>query len=161
MKGNYKEWALIRQSNEERVIEILENKANFQGWKTICKNVGQGKQGIDLKLEKDNSIIVVEAKGEREGPPQHSSEVKGALGEIIMDMKGENLNRICCYCIAFPDTPSFQSIVNDIPVTPRQKLNLTVILVDCSAGQIGVRQPDSQREVKFSTFDSLLEPTPK
>lgn len=152
MADDYETWAMIQRNLEPRVIEVLESKANSEGWTTVCKNVGQGIRGIDLKVQKDNRSIVIEAKGEREGPPQHSSEVKGALGAIIMDMKVET----SCHCVAFPDTAGFQRVVRDIPETARRRLGLRVLLVDCPTGRVKVIAPNSQSASDLCAFDGLF-----
>ncbi len=154
MEDNNEKWEIIRQNPEEQVIEILENRANAEGWKTIDKNVGRV-QGVDLKLLKANNVIVIEAKGEREGPPQHRSELNGVLGEIIMDMKEEKLHQVYSYCIAFPKTDRFRRTVDNIPLKPRQRLGLNIIFVDCSTRLLTVLQSAAQHEIALNNFDEL------
>ena len=153
--SEYKKWEEIMQNIEDRVIEELEKKAKSEGWIPI-KNVGRGKPGVDLKLTKDNRIIIIEAKGERLGPPQHGSEVRGALGEIIMDMKGESPAKVYCYCMAFPDTKGFRRVVHDISAIPRQRLGLNIIFVECPEGSLKLLQPGAPNATNLSNLDELF-----
>lgn len=73
-----------------------------------------------------------------------------------MDMKEEKLDKVCCYCVAFPATEGFQKVVCRIPTTPRQLLGLNVISVKCTEGLIKLRRPQASDEIDLRNFDELF-----
>ncbi len=141
-----------RKWSEGRVVEELEKRAKSEGW-TTEKHPGN-EPGVDLKLGKDNRIIIVEAKGERPKQKHAGGRVEAALGAIIMDMKEENPDKV--YCVAFPATEDFQKVVCEIPTTPRQRLGLSIIFVECPTGLLKVLRPDAEDAIDLSKFDELL-----
>ena len=143
-----------KMCNENIVINQTEKKAKCDDWETIYKNDIPGQTGIDLKLKKGNSIIVIEAKGGRVSQKNAKSRIEMALGAIIMDMEKENSDKSYYYCLAFPATEAFKKC--EIPSRARQQLGLNIIFVDCSTGLLKIIRSDRKDMTDFSSFDELL-----
>ena len=139
--------------SEDRVIEQLEKKAEREDWIVVEKHPGL-EHGVDLKLQKGNRIIVIEAKGERRSRTQHSA-VEGALGAIIMHMTERTANR--AYCVAFPSTDAFRNLVRNVPMMPRQRLGLNIIFVEETV-LLNVLFPNAPNPSKLNNFDELFNP---
>lgn len=149
-------WETIMQHSHDSVVEVVEKKAKDDGWKTEKKHLGN-EPGIDLKLEKNNRIVIIEAAGERPNQPDITGRVKMALGAIILDMKNEEPKKEYRYCLAFPATPAFTKY--QIPRKPRKQLQLDIIFVECSSGLLKVLLPDgkdTEDAIDLSNFDELF-----
>jgi len=144
------------QCSHDSVLEELVKKAEVGGWK-IQKHMGR-EAGIDLKLERNNRIVVIEAVGERPDQPNITGRVKMALGAIILDMKNEETENEYRYCLAFPATPAFTKY--QIPRKPRKQLQVNIIFVECSSGLLKVLLPDgkdTEDGIDLSSFDELFQ----
>ncbi len=162
----YKKWVGIKKQQEEVatensetiVVNRIAERANSEGWKTDLKHEQPGEGGIDLRLKKsdDNRIIIIEAKGERVNLSQRDgrSRIIFALGQIILDMKDEEPDRVYRYCLAFPATPAFTKC--EIPRKPRKQLGLNIFFVECSTGSLKVLLPDGKDAIDLSNFDELF-----
>jgi hypothetical protein len=146
-------WEERTKNSHERVVEALDRKANNDGWKTVEKHSGP-EQGIDLKLEKDNRLVITEVAGERPAQPNVTGRVKMALGAIMMDMNNEEAGREYRYCIAFPATEAFERC--KIPVQARKFLGINVIFVKCATGALKVLLPDANNVTDLSNLDGLF-----
>jgi len=137
--------------SEDHVVELLEKKAECEDWTVVEKHPGL-EHGVDLKLQKGNRVIVIEAKGERKARTQHGA-VKGALGAIIMHMTEGTADR--AYCVAFPSTDAFRNLACSIPTMPRQRLGLNIILVE-ETGLLNILFPNALNPSKVNRFDELF-----
>lgn len=143
------------QHEHDPVVEVLKEKAKSEHWITEA-HFGRD-AGIDLKLEKDNRIVIIEAAGERPNQKNVTGRVKLALGAIILDMKYEKPHEVYRYCLAFPATPAFMK--HNIPCKARKQLGLNIILVECSTGLLKVLLPngkDTEDAIDLSNFDELF-----
>ncbi|MDD5605506.1 MAG: hypothetical protein WC231_01325 [Dehalococcoidales bacterium] len=156
-----KEWALFQakqelyqQYNEKLVCEVLANMAK-PDWQTET-HYDKGEKGVDIIAEKDNVVVVIEAKGERENTSQTSGEsrIMAALGQIIMRMGNEEPDKKYHYCVAFPDTKAFTK--SKIPLKPRKLLGITVLYVDCPNNAVKIVYPEAVHAQALNTFDGIV-----
>jgi hypothetical protein len=157
----YNEWEerqkKANQYSHNSVLEKMVKKAEVGGWKTLEHHEGR-EAGIDLKLERNNRVVVIEAVEERPTQPNITGRVKMALGAIILDMKNEETEKEYRYCLAFPATPAFTNY--RIPGKPRKQLQVSIIFVECFSGLLKVLLPDGQDTedaVDLSNFDQLFQ----
>jgi len=141
-KKLFEEFIERDQNQESAVIESMAIIANSQCWQIVEKHVGQSDPGIDLKLEKENRTIIIEAKGERPKQPNIDGRIQMGLGQIVSRMKDEEINREYRYCLVFPDTKSFVERV--IPIRPRKLLQLYIMYVDCLNKSLRVLCPNKE-----------------
>lgn len=144
---------LVDDNNEDIVIKRLANRAGQEGW-TVAEQHSGSEQGVDLRLQKGNRTVVIEAKGERRSQSQHGAAVRGALGAIVMRMTKESGD--IAYCVAFPLTDAFRRQVASIPVGTRQRLKLNIILVE-GTGMLSVVLPSVSSPVRLNSFDELFD----
>jgi hypothetical protein len=148
-----RKWDERIENSHERVVEALNKRANDDGWKTVGKHSG-AEQGIDLKLEKDNRLVIIEVAGERPTQPNVIGRVKMALGAIMMDMKDEEAGREYRYCVAFPATEAFERC--RIPPKARKSSGINVVFLECTTGALKILLPDADRMTDFSNLDGLF-----
>ena len=148
----YQKWEAKMQHSHDSVIEVLDKKANDDGWKTE-KHLGN-EPGIDLKLKRNNCLVIIEAEGERPDQPNVTGRVKMALGAIIMDMNYEETGKEYRYCIAFPATEAFEKY--KIPAKARKRLGINMIFVECTTGILKVLLPDANDAADLNNFDELF-----
>ncbi len=143
-------------NSEECVMEVLCKRTAYDSWEIKDRHPGND-PGIDLKVQKDNRIIIIEAKGERPSPGQYKNEVWGALEEIVKDMKDENPEIEYRYCCAFPDTKTFQRAVHlYIPRKLCQERKINIVFVNCESGLLKVLQHDTSTVIDLNNFDELF-----
>lgn len=160
--SEYEKWVKIKtkkeeiakENNEKIVADRIAKRANSEGWDSE-EHTGH-EHGIDLRLERGNHIIIIEAKGERPNLSQRGgrSRVVSALGQIILHMKDGDADNVYCYCLAFPATPAFTEC--KIPCKPRKLLRLNIIYVDCYTGLCKVLLPSGKNAINFGSFDELF-----
>ena len=114
----------MEKLTENQVIDYLCEWLQKNGWSILDKNKGHSR-GIDVKAQKDDDTLIVEAKGARGNPKSpvttraqfDSGQVKFHLGEAIvkvLEQKHQNPNAIVA--IAQPDDPYIKNCLrNAIP----------------------------------------------
>lgn len=153
--GLFKNWVdrqeFAQRNSEEKVLELLIERGGSGGW-AIESHPGR-EHGPDLKLQKGNRVILIEAKGERPSQTRHGA-VTGALEQIIMNMTIQSAN--VAYCVAFPSTEAFTRLVCSIPTSPRQRLSLHALLVEEGTGLLKVLFPHTSCPSKIDNLDDLF-----
>jgi hypothetical protein len=153
-KSEYEKWEERMWHPHDSVLEALDKKAKRDGWEVVEEHLGK-ERGIDMRLRKNNCLVVIEAVGERASQSSVTGRLKAVLGAIIMRMDGEEAGREYRYCVAFPATEAYYEC--SIPVRARKLLRLSVVFADCRTGALEVVMPDARGKVDLTSFDELFD----
>lgn len=109
---------------EDFVKESLKQWLTSDGWTT---NIAWGKtQGIDVEAKKAGGRWLIEAKGEGVIPQACRNSFFTVLGDILQRMNDPTAK----YSIALPDTKVFRNLWQRLPTTAKDRLQLSLLLVD-------------------------------
>jgi hypothetical protein len=153
-KSDREKWEERMRHPHDSVIEELDKKAKNDGWEVVEKHLGK-EHGIDMRLRKNDRLVVIEVVGERASQTSVTGRVKLVLGAVIMGMNNGDAGKEHRYCVAFPATEAYYRC--SIPAKARKLLRLSVIFVDCRAGALEVVLPDAIHKVEFTSFDELFD----
>src|SRR5207244_8683211 len=105
---------------EDEVKQAVKEHLEQQGYEVT---VAWAKvRGIDIDARKDDSRVVIEAKGAVALQPQQVNYFLGALGELIQRMDDPEAS----YGLALPDNPQYRGLVSRLPKLAKGRLGLAV-----------------------------------
>lgn len=113
------------------VISLSEDEVK-QGVKDFLEGAGfrvtvawGHQRGIDIEAVSAAEVLLLEAKGSAQNPPQQVNYFLGALGELLQRMTSPG----AVYGLALPDNPQYRGLVNRLPALVWERLCFTVLFV--------------------------------
>lgn len=100
-------------------LALLEN-----GWRIASISWGQ-EHGTDIVAEREGEVIVLEAKGMRDGQPGFRNYTLQAIGQIAMARESPEWRS----ALAFPAAAEYVRLLSRLPDWYRSVMSLTVFLV--------------------------------
>ena len=82
-------------------------------------------RGVDISAVSDTEILLLEAKGSAQNPPQQVNYFLGALGELLQRMTDPR----AAYGLALPDNVQYRGLVDRLPALVWERLKFTALLV--------------------------------
>jgi hypothetical protein len=82
-------------------------------------------RGIDIEAVSAAEVVLLEAKGSAQNPPQQVNYFLGALGELLQRMTSPS----AVYGLALPDNPQYRGLVDRLPALVWERLCFTVLFV--------------------------------
>jgi hypothetical protein len=110
--------------HEDAVKQAVANYLTARGYQVAI--MWGRDRGIDIDAVGPEGRIVIEAKGEVPRGPQQVNYFLNALGELVQRMSDEQAR----YGLALPGNNQFRNLVLRLPTLARQRLRLTVYLVN-------------------------------
>ena len=126
----------MEKLTEDQVIEHLSEWLEKDNWKIIERHLGHT-HGIDIKAEKNNKLLIVEAKGSRGNPNSHVTtrskfdcgQIKDHFGKALVKvLEQRHLNPSAIVAIAQPDDPNIHHCLRDV-IPETVKLNIRLYWV--------------------------------
>jgi hypothetical protein len=82
-------------------------------------------RGVDITAVSGTEILLFEAKGSAQNPPQQVNYFLGALGELLQRMTDPRAG----YGLALPDNPQYRGLVSRLPPLVWERLKFTALFV--------------------------------
>jgi len=86
-------------------------------------------RGVDIQAVSSSGIVLLEAKGSAQNPPQQVNNFLNALGELLQRMAEPD----AMYGLALPDNAQYRGLVDRLPQLAWERLRLTVLFVSKTA----------------------------
>ncbi len=120
---------------ENNILNILSDYFTKESYK-ILERSNTASKGIDLKLQKENEIIYIEAKGETSskvgtknyGNPFSKSQVKTHIAVALLQILVLMNDNAGIFIIALPDNDNHRFYLSKIK-SSLEKLNVKVLLI--------------------------------
>ena len=82
-------------------------------------------RGVDIEAVSPAEVLLLEAKGSAQNPPQQVNYFLGALGELLQRMSEPS----AAYGLALPDNAQYRGLASRLPPLVWERLNFTVLFV--------------------------------
>jgi hypothetical protein len=106
--------------------EVKQGVKEFLEAKGFHVTIAWGRdRGIDIEAVSASDILLLEAKGSAQNPPQQVNYFLGALGELLQRMTEPN----AAYGLALPDNAQYRGLVSRLPLLVWERLRFTVLFV--------------------------------
>jgi hypothetical protein len=123
--------SVIELITEDEVKTAVKAHLEADGW--VVTVAWGHERGIDIRAQRADESLIIEAKGQASNPPQQVNYFLGALGELVQRMSDESAT----YGLALSDNKQYRGLVQRLPELARERLNLTVYFVD-AAGAVAL-----------------------
>jgi hypothetical protein len=118
--------------------EVKQGAKEFLEAQGFLVTIAWGRErGIDIEAVSATDILLLEAKGSAQNPPQQVNYFLGALGELLQRMTEPD----AAYGLALPDSSQYRGLVGRLPPLVWDRLRFTVLFVrKTSAGTYSVER---------------------
>jgi hypothetical protein len=86
---------------------------------------GGRERGVDIEAVSSAEVLLLEAKGSAQNPPQQVNYFLGTLGELLQRMSEPS----AAYGLALPDKAQYRRLASRLPPLVWDRLNFTVLCV--------------------------------